>query len=94
MATLLLSGKVLVVGGRNTNNNDLASAELYDPTTSTWSPTGSMSISRVGPTATLLPGGKVLMAGGHNNNYSPLADAELYDPRTGTWSTTGSMILS
>ena len=41
-STLLPDGKVLVAGGINTDTI-LASAELYDPATGTWSPTGSMT---------------------------------------------------
>ena len=40
-ATLLLNGKVLVAGGYNPSSNYLSSAELYDPATGTWTPTGA-----------------------------------------------------
>lgn len=84
-ATLLPNGKVLVAGGYN-SGGILASAELYDPVSSSWSSTGTMATPRLYHTATLLPNGKVLVAGGNG-----LASAELYDPVTGTWSATGSM---
>ena len=41
-ATLFASGKVLVAGGASTAGNALSSVELYDPTTGTFSATGSM----------------------------------------------------
>jgi Kelch motif protein/galactose oxidase-like protein len=88
-ATLLSNGKVLVVGGRDSNGTDLATAELYDPasgTSGTWSPTGPMTTARANQTATLLANGKVLVAGGYL-----LASAELYDPAAGTWSSADSM---
>jgi hypothetical protein len=89
-ATLLSNGKALVSGGYN-GGLILASSELYDPVTGTWSATGSMATARMFFTATLLLGGKVLVAGGFGMNSSILASAELYDPIAGIWSTTGSL---
>jgi N-acetylneuraminic acid mutarotase len=91
-ATLLPGGKVLVAGGVVLSSffDALATAELYDPTTGTWSPTGSMSTGRAAPTMTLLPSGKVLVVGGEGQSDF-LASAELYDPATGQWQATGSL---
>ena len=87
-ATLLQSAKVLIVGGRSTNNAPLPTADLYDPAAGTFFPTGSMTVGRVGHTATLLRSGKVLIAGGAAIGPG----GELYDPATGTFrSTTGYM---
>jgi WD40 repeat protein len=85
-ATLLPNGKVLVAGGGG-NSGYLASAELYDPATGTWTATGSLHTARWIHTATLLPNGKVLVAGG----FDTLSSAELYDSASGTWTATGSL---
>jgi N-acetylneuraminic acid mutarotase len=98
-ATLLPNGKVLVAGGYSGyspgNNGTVASAELYDPASGTWSATGNLATSRSNATATLLPSGKVLVAAGHNDNTFYLATAELYDPAgnsgAGSWTATGSL---
>jgi N-acetylneuraminic acid mutarotase len=88
-ATLLSSGKVLVVGGAFANN-ELNTAELYDPADGTWSVTGNLNVARFDHTSTLLPNGKVIVAGGANI-AGGLYSAELYNPTAGTWSITGSL---
>ena len=56
-----------------------SSAELYDPTTNTWSLIGDMGESRYHFSATLLRDGRVLIAGGlTKDGYSPTS--ELYAP--------------
>ncbi|HEX8698891.1 MAG TPA: kelch repeat-containing protein [Myxococcaceae bacterium] len=91
-ATLLPSGKVLIAGGEGASGT-LTRAELYDPATGAWAPTGSLAQARRDHTAILLPSGKVLVVGGHGTSAT-LASAELYDPATGTWGATSSLPLA
>ena len=69
----------------------LASAEVYDTASGTWTEVGSLANKRDYHTATLLPNGKVLVAGGADFDVYELSSAELYDPATGTWQATGSL---
>ena len=88
-ATLLGDGRVLIVGGGD-RDEYLASAEIYDPATGTFSVVGSMHDPRQGHTATLLQDGRVLIVGG-DNSAGYLSSAELYEPTTGRFSPTGSL---
>jgi cysteine-rich repeat protein len=92
-AVLLPDGKVLVAGGSPSESNGgaLASAELYDPATNTWSFTGGLNVARREHAMTLLPDGKVLVTGGSDAADGLLSSAELYDPATGTWTLAASM---
>jgi MBG domain/Bacterial Ig-like domain (group 2)/Abnormal spindle-like microcephaly-assoc'd, ASPM-SPD-2-Hydin/Kelch motif/Galactose oxidase, central domain len=94
-ATQLLNGKVLIVGGQVDAFTATFSAELYDPSTGLFTPTGSMvAAPREFHTATLLPNGKVLIVGGYDYYANGAqSSAELYDPATNTFSQTGSMAV-
>src|SRR5450432_1727706 len=105
-ATPLASGKILVAGGASDCTTAItpvsetfyctyvAGAELYDPTSNSWSAAGTLATGRTGHTATLLASGKVLVTGGTNSNGGygpPIASAELYDPVSNTWSPAASL---
>jgi len=104
-ATLLKSGKVLVVGGETYNTMSasnspnvsfLKSGMLYDPASNTWSFAGHTTDFRVFHTATLLDNGQVLVTGGNTGaDQNPsLITAELYDPTTNTWHAAASMTIA
>jgi Galactose oxidase, central domain len=94
-ATLLPSGEVLIAGGERIDDEGfdiaLSSAEIYNPATGRFHPTGSMRAARKHHTATLLRDGQVLLAGGEDNNGHALDTAELYNPGSGTFRSTGRM---
>jgi len=94
-ATRLLDGRVLVAGGFDLDSIQLASAELYDPATGTWTAAGSLNSPLAGHTATALTNGKVLVTGGiwFSAGYGPFATSrsQLYNPTNGTWSYPGSL---
>jgi N-acetylneuraminic acid mutarotase len=112
-ASVLIDGKVLVSGGlvelRSNSWNigglggtSLSSAELYDPSTQTWTSTSNMKSARAYHTASVLKGGKVLVSGGlvelRSKSWNivglggtSLSSAELYDPSTQTWTNTSNM---
>jgi hypothetical protein len=101
---MLPDGRVLIVGGESraaSGSTDLiASTEIYDPATNSWSATGPLTSGRQGHTATVLKDGKVLVVGGQANltrgddltfvagglaALVPSASAELFDPQTNSW---------
>ena len=109
-ATLLEDGRVLVTGGQARVTGSLpplpaavVSAEIYDPATGHWSPTGQMFDPRRHHGAVLLEDGRVLVSGGMTDEFdlSPanagvswvgsIPSAEIYDPAIETWSLVGDM---
>jgi len=101
-ASLLQDGTVLITGGQDNHFLIENSAELYNPTTSTFTaitnscagsppPTGCMTSSRDFHISQTLDDGRVLIAGGVNSQFSVIASAEIYNPANKTFNTTGSM---
>ena len=88
-ATALPTGGVLVVGGTMhiggtpRVGEPCARAELYDPTSGTWTAVPGPATPRWGHTATLLADGSVLALGGEDGRGEPLASAELLSLRQG-----------
>jgi hypothetical protein len=78
-AALLRDGRVLIVGGWVYGSDGLSTAHVFDPTTGTFSPTGSLSTARPGCTAVSLANGRVLVVGGVTSTGF-LASAEVYTP--------------
>ena len=91
-ATLLPSGKVLVVGGIlggfTPDWRVLADSEVFDPDIDAWTETMPLAAAHAGHTATLLPNGKVLVVGGSSGT---LNSAEQFDTDTTTWTTISSL---
>lgn len=98
-AIRLSDGRVLVVGGKTELGTYLdydaytiLQAEVYDPSTKSFSPTGTQTTKRLSHCLVLLDNGKVLLAGGSGGFIFPeLKSVELYDPATGTFRVVGDM---
>jgi hypothetical protein len=78
---LLADGRVLF--------DQVQPAQVYDPATGTFNPTGAM-VYPAHTAATLLRNGNVLLTGGETD-FGRSASAELYDPEAGTFSASSNM---
>jgi M6 family metalloprotease-like protein len=80
-AAVLADGRVLVAGGNRP-------AEVYDPATSSWTPTGPNSGRFIDARAAALDDGRVLVVGSTPNDP---VNAEIYDSLTDSWHVTGQL---
>ncbi len=71
-------------------NGALSSAELYNPASGIWTPTGSMHFTRSLHRANLVGNGPVLGSGGVGDR-GPRAVTETCNLRTGAWTTSGDL---
>jgi hypothetical protein len=82
---------VLVVGGLGPQFETLASAEIFDPGTLSWSVVpAQLHEARSRHIAALLPDGRVLVAGGRNSSGS-MTSVEIFDPATMSFTVTAPM---
>jgi hypothetical protein len=89
---LLGSGRVLFAGGYEGLGPATSTAELYDPESNRFVPTGPMAEARGWAATAVLASGEVLAAGG-GSDFSDgglVASSERYDPGTGTWRSAAS----
>jgi hypothetical protein len=74
----------------------LATAEIFDPASGTWTATGPMHYARVRAPMTLLSDGRLLVVGSFGDDAvgvhpDAYVTAEIWDPRTGRWTLTGRL---
>jgi len=104
--TQLPDGRVLVAGGTSdltdataALTNVLSSAEVWNPTTGTWTTTGAIGGRRLGPALATLSNGQVLLSGGVEVGFffglpvSAISTTacQFYNPGSGTWSAAPAM---
>jgi hypothetical protein len=91
-AVALKDGRVLAFGGRRKSGEALASAEVYDRASNSWSAAAPMMHARYNQIALLLPDGRVFAAGGRDAAQGDSLDSvEIYDPRANSWSEAAPM---
>jgi hypothetical protein len=90
VAQRLSDGRVLILGGAASGQNNPTDVEVYDPATGLFSVLGHISIPRYQFAAQLLGDGRVLLAGGWGASGAALV-MEIFNPATGSSTPLGSL---
>ncbi|MGC1617315.1 MAG: kelch repeat-containing protein, partial [Candidatus Acidiferrum sp.] len=93
-SALLYTGQILVAGGLTGPGTALVltpTAELYNPSTGTFTPTANMSIARGHYAGIVLGDGTIFISGGATLPAG--TNADIYNPATQTFSTTGNFTM-
>jgi hypothetical protein len=94
VAAQVPGGQVLVAGGGPDLGHVLASAELWDPETRSFTPVPSMAAARRKGAAVALPDGRVLVVGGGGigDSRELVPEAEVYDLVARRWAPAGRLL--
>ncbi len=93
--TLLADGRVFVAGGHFANFEGIRDANVFSPTTGTWSALPSMTQGRWYPTVITLPDGRALVVSGEVDCYRCSAEIpEIYNPATNQWTALNAAALA
>jgi hypothetical protein len=76
----------MVAGGLRAKGEILRSAEIFDPATGEFRPTGNMTVPRYKHAAAVLRDGRVLIVGGSDGKRERTSSTEIFDPATGRFS--------
>lgn len=92
-ASLLSDGRVFVFGGSSngTDSGALASGEIYNPTTNTWSGTANITANARWKHSAVVTGTDVLIIGGKASDSTYLASNYSYAPGSNTWTPKGNL---
>jgi hypothetical protein len=92
----LPAGRVLLAGGEDLSGNAIASTDIYDPVTNTFTAGPPLNVGRLGFGMVPLPNGDVLVAGGLDRGTVPppifAGQTEIYDPSHNRWSLTDNVV--
>ena len=81
---ITVNQKILIIGGRNSSDQNINQTLEFDPVVNQWSVKAAMPTARRGAKLVLLQG-KVWAIGGYTHTYSHRV--EIYDVANNTWST-------
>jgi hypothetical protein len=91
--TFLADGRLLVTGGTITGTKGDPRAVLFNPSSGTWSGTGSMAQGRYYPTTTILPSGEILAVSGSDEAGAVVTIPEIGNGSTWRRLTTASLSI-
>jgi N-acetylneuraminic acid mutarotase len=83
----VVDGKIIAIGAAQPPSGPwLATVDMYDPLTDTWTPKASMPTAR-GALASSVTHGLIYVVGGRTGNpsFRAFSTVEEYDPATDTW---------
>ena len=83
-AVLLRDGRVLTIAGDHIGSGPVATGDIYDPATGSWTATTRLRAGRALAVAALLSDGDVLVCGGEGPGAAGLNSAEIFGSAPGS----------